>query len=88
MKDVPGENIGTVVSYLKGPLALLRYCKCLPTYMMGILNEIFCSPVCMDFTDHMKNIYFSHKRGTMVTTPLKFCRLIEMEYRTIYRNGK
>jgi len=88
MKDVPGENVGMVASYLKRALALLGNCKCLPTDMMGILNDIFCSVACPNFTYYMKNIYFSHKRNTMVITPLKFCWLAEMEYRTIYRNGK
>ena len=88
MKDVAGENVGTVVSYLKGALVLLSNCKCLPTDMMGILNDIFCSAACSDFVDYMKAIYFSHKRGTMVITPLELCALAEMEYRTAYRNGK
>ena len=35
MRDVPGENVGTVVSYLKGPLALLQNCTAIPTDAIG-----------------------------------------------------
>jgi len=41
MKDVAGENVGTIVSYLKRALVLLSNCKCLPTDMMGFLTISF-----------------------------------------------
>jgi len=56
--------------------------------MIGILNNIFCSAACPRLIEYMKNMYFSHKRGTLVNTPLKFFWLTEMEYRTIYRHSK
>ena len=40
MKDVPGENVGTVVSYLKGALLLLQNCAAIPTDAMGLLNDV------------------------------------------------
>ena len=45
MKDVPGENVGVVVSYLKGALLLLGNCGKIPTDVMGLLNDTFCSAV-------------------------------------------
>jgi len=88
MKDVPGENVGTIVSYLKGALSLLGNCNKIPTDVMEVLNDTFCSAACDDFTDYMKAIYFSHKRRTQVIHHMKFLHLAEGGYRTLYRNGK
>ena len=43
MKDVPGENVGTVVSYLKGELLLLQNFSAIPTNIMGLLNDVMAS---------------------------------------------
>ena len=48
-KDIPGENIGTLVSYLIGSLLLLKNCAELPTDIIGLLNDIMCSAECNDF---------------------------------------
>ena len=66
MKDVPGENIGTVVSYLKGTLLLLQNCAAILTDVMGILNNMMSSADCKYFTDYMKLIYFALKRTNTV----------------------
>ena len=56
MKDVPDENVGTVVRYLKGALLLLQNCSAIPTDIMGLLNDVVSSVDCNDFTDYMKSI--------------------------------
>ena len=43
MKDVAGENVGTVVSYLKGALLLLQNCSGLPTDTMELINNTMVS---------------------------------------------
>ena len=88
MKDIPGENIDTLVSYLKGSLLLLKNCGELPTDIIGLLNDIMCSAECNDFKEYMKAIYFDHKRRIKVVDPLEYLKLAESEYRTLYRKGK
>ena len=56
MKDVPGKNVGTVASYLKGSLLLLQNCGAIPTNTMGLLNDVMSSDDYDDFTDYMKSI--------------------------------
>ena len=60
MKDVTGENLETVVSYLKGALMLLSSCGKVPTDMLGILPDIFCLAECDKFTSFMSIVYFEH----------------------------
>ena len=43
MKDVPGENASTIVSYLKGAVLLLQNFTGLPTYLIGLLRDILVS---------------------------------------------
>ena len=43
MKDVPGENISTIASYLLGSLLLLEKLAGLPKDTMGLLNNMMCS---------------------------------------------
>lgn len=88
MKDVPGENFGTIVSYLKGDLLLLSNYKKMPTDVMGLLNDTIYSAGCEDFTAYMKAIYFNHTRKTEVMEPMKFLTIVEGGYRTLYRNVK
>ena len=88
MKDVPGNNVETISSYLKGVLLILSNCNKMPTNVMRLLNNTFCSVACDNFTDFMKNMYFSHKQNTRVITPIRFISLAELEYRMLYRNGK
>ena len=88
MKDVPGENVGTVVSYLKGALLLLQNCGAIPTDAMGLLNDVMSSADCKDFTDYMKSIYFASKRTNTVGEYMKYLDEAEGEYRTLYRKGK
>ena len=54
MKDVPGGNVGTVVSYLKGSLLLLRNCLAIPTDVMMTAD-------CDKFMSYMRSIYFASK---------------------------
>ena len=67
MKDVPGENVGTVVSYLKGGgLLLLQNCGTIPTDTMVLLNDVMSSADCSEFTDYVQIIYFASKRANTV----------------------
>lgn len=66
MKGTPGENVRTVVSYLKGALLILQNCSVIPTDTMGLLNDVMSSPDCDDFTDYMKSIYYASKRTATV----------------------
>ena len=79
MKDIPGENVGVIVSYLKEVLLLLQNVNKIPTDVMRLLNNTFCSTACENFTDFMKNVYFSYKRKTQVIDPMKFLSLVESE---------
>jgi len=56
MKDVPGENVGTVISYLKETLLLFQNFAAIPTYAMEILNDVMSSADCSKFTDYMQSI--------------------------------
>ena len=51
MKDVPGENVGAIVSYLKGALLLLANCNCLSTDTVRLLNDTFYLAECDKFTN-------------------------------------
>ena len=66
MKDVVGENVGTVVSYLKGALVLLQNCSAIPMDTMGLLNDVMVSADCDEFTGYMTSIYFASKRENSV----------------------
>ena len=50
LKDVPGENMCTAVSYLKGALLLLQNCSGLPTDIMCLLNDTMGSADCDEFS--------------------------------------
>ena len=88
MKDVPGENVGTVVSYLKGALLLLQNCSAIPTDAMGLLNDVMSSADCSEFTNYMQSIYFASKRTGTVGDYMEYLDVAEAEYRTLYRKGK
>ena len=88
MKDVPGENVGTVVSYLKGALLLLQNYSAIPTNAMGLLNDVMSSTDCSDFTSYMKSIYFASKRTGTVGDYMEYLDAAEAEYCTLYRKGK
>ena len=88
MKDVPGKNVGTVVSYLKGALLLLQNCAVIPTDAMGLLNNVMSSADCKDFTEYMKSIYFTSKRTNTVGDYMVYLDAAEAEYQTLYRKGK
>ena len=88
LKDIPGENVCTAVSYLKGALMLLHNCTGLPTDTMGLLNDTMGLADCEDFTGFMNSVYFDHKRKTRVITHQEYLRLAKSEYRTLYRLGK
>ena len=88
LKDLPGENVCTAVSYLKGALLLLKNTSVLPTDTMGLMNDIMESADCDDFSGFMNSVYFDHKKKTRVIAHQEFLRLAEVEYRTRYRIGK
>ena len=58
MKDIEGENVGTVVSYLKGALLLLKNCTELLTDTHGILSDIMTSATNEDFCGYIEIIYY------------------------------
>ena len=88
MKDASGENVGTVVKYLKGALLLLNNCAAIPTNTMGLLNDVMSSADCKYFTDYMKLIYFALKRTNTVGDYMKYLDKAEAKYRTLYQKGK
>ena len=83
LKDISGENINTIVSYLKGSLLLLKNCSELSTDTIGLLNDFICSVDCANFIEYTKTIYFDHKRKIKVVDPLEYLRLAELEYWTL-----
>jgi len=85
MKYVTGENVGTVVSYLKGALMLFQNCRGLPTDIMGLLNNIMCSAECNNFSEFMKIVYVNHKQKMDAIESTTYFDLAELEYRTLYR---
>jgi len=88
LKKVPGKNICTAPSYLKGALLLLNNCSELPTDTMGLLNGTMELVDCDEFSGFMRSVYFDHKRKTRVITHQDYLRLAESEYCTLYRVGK
>ena len=90
MKDIPGEDVSTAASYLKGALLLLQNCcTALPTDMISLLNDIMCPVDNDEFTNYMKLIYYNHKRKLPKNINfMEYLRLAESEYRTLYRRGK
>merc|ERR1740124_409077 len=84
LKDVPGKNICTAVSYLKGALMLLQNCSELRTDTMGLLNGIMISADCDEFSGFMNLVYYDHKRKTRLINHSEYLRLTEAEYRTFY----
>ena len=87
MKDIKGDNVGTIASYLKGAFLLLQNCGKVPTNTIGLLRDIFCSTECNEFTTFMSNIYFNHKCKTRELDYMEYLTLAESEYRTFYRKG-
>jgi len=49
MKDIPGENVDTIVRYMKGNLLLLRNYGKLPTGVMVLVSNTFCLAACPKF---------------------------------------
>ena len=88
MKDIEGENVGTVVSYLKGALILLKNCTELPMDTHGILSDRMCSATNEDFCRYMSSIYYEQKRSRAAFVFVVYLKIAESEYRTIYRAGK
>ena len=88
MKDIPGENIGTIASYLKGVILLLDNCNSLPTDVLGLLNDVMTSAESKVFCEYMQSIYFAHKRKIKEITPREYVEFAEKEYRTLYRDNK
>ena len=84
MKDVAGENMSTIVSYLKGALLLLQNCGAIPTDIMGLLNDVMVSADCKEFTSYMKSIYFASKRNSSGQGYMPYLDAAEAEYCTFY----
>ena len=91
MKDIPGENMGTVMSYLKGVLLLLQNCSDLPTRIMGLLTKIIYSSNFNNSSSYMRLIYFTHKwliNYNKVAYFIGYLNKTESESRTLYRKVK
>lgn len=88
MKDVAGENVETVVSYLKGVLLLLNNCFTIPTDVMELLNDVMVSADCAEFVNYMKSIYFVAKNNSLDNGYMECLDIAEAEYRIMYRRGK
>jgi len=63
MKDVPSENVNTVISYLKRAFLLPLSYGYIPSDTMGLLNDVMSSADCFEFTGYVKTIYFALKRA-------------------------
>ena len=85
MKDTEGKNVATVVSYLKGALLLLKNCADLPTDTHGLLNDIMTSASNDAFTGYMRLIYYDQKQSRWSFDFLKYLKVAEAEYMTLYR---
>ena len=88
MKDVPRENVGTVVSYLKGALLLLYCFSTIPTDAMGLLNDVIVLADYTSFTEYMKSIYFTPKRNSTVFGYMEYFDTSEAERIIMYRKCK
>lgn len=53
MKEIPGENIGTIVSYLKGVILILDNCNSLPTDVLGLIKNVMSSTDSKVFCEYM-----------------------------------
>lgn len=85
IKDVPGDNVGTVASYLKGVLLLLHNSSTIPTDVMGLLNDVMISADCDEFTAYMKSIHFASKRdSTTIGVHMEYFNTAEGKYPTLY----
>ena len=88
MKDIVGEHVGTVVSYLKGVVMLLQNCTMLLMDLINLLNDLMISAENTDFTSFMKSVYFDHKRKMKVIDSIEYLNLDEVEYHTLYCRNK
>ena len=89
MKDVPGENVGTVFSYLKGALFLLQNFSAIPTNVMGLLNDVMVLVDYDEFTAYTRSIYFAFKRESLTGVGyMEYLDTVEANCRTLYRKGK
>ena len=87
MKDVSGEIVKTVVSYLKGALILLLNYGKVPMCGLGILRNIFYSVEYDGITIFMGSTHFEHKHQTNMTNFREYLTLTKSEYRMLYRKG-
>ena len=53
MKDIPGENVGIIASYLKGVILILDNCNSLPTDVLELLNDVMTSADSKIFSEYM-----------------------------------
>ena len=88
MKDVPGENVAKVVSYLEGALLLLQNCAAIPMDIMGLLNNVMVSADYNNFTGYITSIYFASKCESLVGGYMEYLDMVETEYRTLHRKSK
>jgi len=87
VKDIPGENVDTIIIYLKGVVMLLDNRNILPTDVMGMLNDVMSSADSKVFSEYMQSIYFAHKRKIKTVTPREYIEFAEKEHRTLYRDN-
>jgi len=88
LKDVPGENVCTAVSYLKGVLILLKNYSELPTDTTGLLNDIIISADCDEFSGFMNSVYYDYTQKIRLIDHSKSLRLAKAEYCTLYRKQR
>ena len=88
MKDIEGENVRTVVSYLKGALLLLKNCADIPTDTHGLLSDIMTSASNDEFCGYTKSIYYKQKRSRSTFYFVNYLKTAKSEYRTLYCAGK
>ena len=84
MKDIKGENVGTVVSYLKDTLLLLKNCKEIPADTHVLLSDIMTSVSNNKLCGYMKSIYYEQKCSRSTFDFVSYLKTTASEYRTLY----
>ena len=75
------DNLGTVVSYLKGVLLILQNYG-------AVLTDVMILADCEDFISYMKLIYFVSKRYSSRSGYIEYLDSAETYYRILYQKGR
>ena len=76
LKNVAGDNVSTIVIYLKGVLMLLQNFSGLLISTFGLCNKSVVSADCKEYISFINWVYLNHKRRTCVIEHLEYLKLI------------